>query len=174
MFQPSTTDNVTITYSVLHFIKHFKVHESKLVSCNQMFIGHIKRSRQSHKARGMPTTALENHYSYTTFCDTLVGFVLFTGSNMLAKLIVTTYVMWPIRIIVVEAFCCIFGTRWNFRIYDICKGRNYLMSNDTSNDQNLLYTENYRRCGCKTLTLCCKTACAVTHRASKNVRKLQF
>jgi hypothetical protein len=70
-----------------------------------------------------------------------MGFVLFTGSNTLAKLTETTYVMRPVRIIVVEAFCCIFGARRNFRIYDICKGRNYMMSNDTGNDQNFLYTK---------------------------------
>jgi len=41
----------------------------------------------------MPSTALENRYNYTTFCDTLVDFVLFTGSNKLVKLTETTYVM---------------------------------------------------------------------------------
>jgi hypothetical protein len=85
----------------------------------------------------MPSTVLENRYSYTTFCDTLVGFVLFTASITLVKLTETTYVMGPIRIVVVEAFCCIFGARWSFRIYDICKIKNYIMSNDTGNDQNL-------------------------------------
>lgn len=51
-----------------------------------MFSGRTKRRRQSQAAHGMPTTALENRYSCTTFCDTLVGFVLFTGSDMLVKL----------------------------------------------------------------------------------------
>ena len=137
MFQPPTTDNVTTACSVLHFIKHFQVHETKFFSCYQMFTGRTKRRRQSQAAHGMPTAALENRYGYTTCCDKLVGCVLFTGSNTLVKLTETTYVMWPIRIIVVEAFCCIFGARWSFRIYDICKRKNYIMSNDTGNDQNL-------------------------------------
>jgi len=67
MFQPSTTANVTTTYSVLHFIKHFQVHGSKLLSCYQMFTGCTKRRRQLQATHGMPTTALENRYSYTTF-----------------------------------------------------------------------------------------------------------
>jgi hypothetical protein len=102
-----------------------------------MFTCRTKRRRQSQAALGMPSTVSENRYSYTTFCDTLVGFVLFTGSNTLVKLTETTYIMGPIRIIVVEAFCWIFGARWSFWIYDICKRRNYIMSNDTGNDQNL-------------------------------------
>ena len=55
-----------------------------------MFAGRTKRKRETRAARGLPTPALENHYNYTAFCDTLVDFGLFTGYNMFAKLTLLT------------------------------------------------------------------------------------
>jgi hypothetical protein len=77
-----------IQFCILYNISRFTNQScSAVIRCSLV----PQNGDESQEAHGMPTTALENRYSYTTFCDTLVGFVLFTGSNTLFKLTETTY-----------------------------------------------------------------------------------